>query len=98
MGRRGSGQATAYAPAVREQLGDLLLELGQADAALAAYQASLKATPNRLRGYYGAARAAERAGLSGIAREYQDQLRALTSKATGTRPEIEYGRHSLAAR
>jgi tetratricopeptide (TPR) repeat protein len=83
---------------VREQLGDLLLELGQADAALAEYQVSLKATPNRLRGYYGAARAAEGAGLTGMAREYRDKLQALTSQATGTRPEIEYARRSIAAR
>lgn len=83
---------------VREQLGDLLLELGQAEAALAEYQLSLKATPNRLRGYYGAARAAELAGLSGLAREYQDHLQVLTSQANGRRPEIEYARRNLAAR
>jgi hypothetical protein len=83
---------------VREQLGYLLLELGQAEAALAEFQVSLKVTPNRLRGYYGAARAAERAGLTGLAREYQDHLRVLTEKATGSRPEIEYARGSLAAR
>jgi tetratricopeptide (TPR) repeat protein len=83
---------------VREQLGYLLLELGQAEAALAEFQASLKATPNRLRGYYGAARAAEQAGLTGLAREYQEGLRALTVKATGTRPEIEYARGPVAAR
>ena len=83
---------------VREQLGYLLLELGQAEAALAEFQVSLKSTPNRLRGYYGAARAAERAGLTGLAREYQDHLRVLTEGATGNRPEIEYARGSLAAR
>ena len=70
---------------VREQLGYLLLNLGQPEAALAEFQVSLKATPNRLRGYYGAARAAEQAGLTGLAREYKDQLRVLTEGATGTR-------------
>ena len=50
---------------VREQLGYLLLELGRAEAALVEFQASLKSTPNRLRGYYGAARAAELAGHPG---------------------------------
>ena len=58
----------------------------------------MKSTPNRLRGYYGAAKAAELAGLPGLAREYQDQLRVLTEGATGTRPEIEYARGSMAAR
>ena len=53
---------------VREQLGYLLLELGQAEAALVEFQASMKSTPNRLRGYYGAARAAELAGRPAIAR------------------------------
>jgi tetratricopeptide (TPR) repeat protein len=83
---------------VREQLGYLLLELGQAEAALVEFQASLRSTPNRLRGYYGAAKAAELAGYAAIARDYQAQLRQLTSGATGSRPEIEYARRALAAR
>jgi hypothetical protein len=83
---------------VREQLGDLLLDLGQAEAALVEFQASLRSTPNRLRGYYGAARAAEAAGYAAVAREYQEQLRLLTANATGSRAEIEYARQALAAR
>jgi hypothetical protein len=83
---------------VREQLGYLLLELGQAEAALVEFQTSLKATPNRLRGYYGAARAAELAGYAAIARDYQERLRVLTANATGSRAEIEYARQALAAR
>jgi hypothetical protein len=83
---------------VREQLGYLLLELGQAGAALVEFQASLRSTPNRLRGYYGAAKAAELAGYAAIARDYQVQLRLLTEGATGSRPEIEYARRALAAR
>jgi hypothetical protein len=82
---------------VREQLAFLLLELGQAEAALAEFQVSIQATPNRLRGFYGAARAAELAGHPGIARQYQEQLRALTANATGTRAEIAYARQGLAA-
>jgi hypothetical protein len=83
---------------VREQLGDLLLDLGQAEAALVEFQASLRSTPNRLRGYYGAARAAEAAGYAAVAREYQEQLRLLTANATGSRAEIEYARRALAVR
>jgi tetratricopeptide (TPR) repeat protein len=83
---------------VREQLGFLLLELGQAQAALVEFEASLQATPNRLRGYQGAAKAAELAGLAGMAREYQEKLRLLTVKATWNRPEIESARQGVAAR
>jgi hypothetical protein len=83
---------------VREQLGYLLLDLGQAEAALVEFQASLKATPNRLRGYYGAARAAELAGHAAIARDYQEQLRVLTANASGSRAEIDYARQALAGR
>ena len=81
---------------VREQLGYLLLELGRAEPALVEFQASLKSTPNRLRGYYGAARAAELAGYSAIARDYQEQLRLLTANATGRRVEVEYARQAVA--
>jgi tetratricopeptide (TPR) repeat protein len=82
---------------VREQLGYLLLDLGRAEAALAEFQASLRSAPNRLRGYYGAAQAADLAGYSAIARDYQEQLRVLTANATGQRAEIEYARQALAA-
>jgi tetratricopeptide (TPR) repeat protein len=82
---------------VREQLGYLLLELGRPEAALVEFQASMKATPNRLRGLYGAARAAERAGQPGVASQYQERLRELTAGATGTRAEIDYARGSMAS-
>jgi hypothetical protein len=82
---------------VREQLGYLLLELGRAESALVEFQTSLKGTPNRLRGYYGAARAAELAGRPGLASQYREQLRVLTANATGSRVEIEYARQALAA-
>jgi len=82
---------------VREQLGTLLLELGQAESALVEFQASMKSTPNRLRGYHGAARAAEMAGRPGIARQYRDHLRELTANATGSRAEIDYAREAMAS-
>jgi len=46
----------------RELLGDMLLEAGQPAAALAEYEASFVRDPNRFRGLYGAARAANAAG------------------------------------
>src|SRR6185369_3372397 len=46
----------------REQLADLLLELGKAQSALVEYEASLKNAPARYNTYSGAALAAKRAG------------------------------------
>ena len=42
----------------REQLGELLLELNQPTAALREFETSLRTSPNRFNGLYGAARAA----------------------------------------
>jgi len=44
---------------MRELLGDLLLEQQQPGPAFAEYETSLRSTPNRLRGLYGAAKAAK---------------------------------------
>ena len=49
------------APA-RELLGYMLLEAGNAKDALVAFEATMKKEPNRFRGIYGAARAAEQPG------------------------------------
>ena len=43
----------------REMLGDLLRTLGRPEEALKEYEASMKTTPNRLNGLYGAAKAAQ---------------------------------------
>ena len=61
----------------REQLADLLSELGQPAAALSEYQASLRSAPARLNSYDGAARAAERAGKKEEARAFHARLVAL---------------------
>jgi tetratricopeptide (TPR) repeat protein len=81
----------------REQLAYLLLELGQPGAALTEFEASMKTTPNRLRGWSGAAQAAELAGHPGVARQYQERLRELTAEATGSRAEIDHARQGLAS-
>ena len=47
---------------LRELLGDLLLEAGQPQAAMREYATALVNTPNRYRGLYGAAVAAQTAG------------------------------------
>src|SRR5437879_2738749 len=73
---------------MRELLGELLLQQGQAPAALREFEAAIKENPNRYRGLYGAARAAEMAGDRPKAVGYYEKLVALASKADTTRPEI----------
>jgi tetratricopeptide (TPR) repeat protein len=61
----------------REQLADLLSELGQPATALAEYEASLRSAPARLNSYQGAAEAAERAGKKQEAMAFRERLVAL---------------------
>ena len=83
---------------MREMLGDLLLETGQAALALQAYEASLHAAPNRLRGFYGAAKAAKAAGDSAKARVYFEKVAALGRNADPERVEVQEARAFLMAR
>jgi tetratricopeptide (TPR) repeat protein len=83
---------------MREQLGDMLREHGQATAALKEYEASMKATPNRLRGFYGAAKAAEAAGMPKKAAGYFQSLARLTKEADSDRAELRELKEWLAAR
>jgi tetratricopeptide (TPR) repeat protein len=73
---------------LRELLGDLLLEMGQPGPALREYEAALKTSPNRFRGYWGAARAAEQAGDRAKATGYYTRLMVLTKNADSNRSEI----------
>src|SRR5207237_836292 len=73
---------------MRELLGDLLIAQGQAKAALTEYEASLKSAPMRLRGFYGAAKAAEASGDTKKARDYFDKLARLTRAADSDRFEL----------
>jgi tetratricopeptide (TPR) repeat protein len=72
---------------MRELLADLLLEAGHPDRALVEYARSLQQYPNRYRGLYGAARAAEAAGDTKLAADYYARLVALAGKADTPRPE-----------
>jgi hypothetical protein len=76
----------------REQLGDLLLELGRANEALTEYESSLKRAPRRLAGLYGAARAAKLSGNMTKARDYYVQIVELTENAEETRAEVREAR------
>ena len=83
---------------MRELLADLLLEMGQAGPALREHEASLKETPNRYRGFYGAARAAEASGDRQKAVDYFGKLVALAKNADTARPELARARAYLAQR
>ena len=83
---------------LRELLADLLLETGQAAPALREYEAANKAYPNRYRGIYGAARAAEAAGDRQKARAHFAKLVDLTKNADSARPELERAKGYLALR
>lgn len=62
----------------REQLAELLLELGQSTDALSEFEVSLKRAPARLLSLQGAARAAQLAGQTAKAEAYLAQVRAQT--------------------
>lgn len=80
---------------VREMLGELLLELDQPDIALAAFEQAQKNDPNRFRGVYGAAHAAELADERAKAKAYYAQLLAMVG-ADADRAEIGRAKSFLA--
>ena len=81
---------------VREQLGGLLLELGQAKEAQKEFEAELTIYPGRFRGLLGAAQSAEKAGDEEGARRYYAKLAAQTGKAGDSRSELARVREYLA--
>jgi tetratricopeptide (TPR) repeat protein len=82
----------------RELLGDMLLELKQPALALKEYEASHQREPNRFRGFYGAALAAEAAGDRQKAAEYYGKLLALAKNSDGNRPEVARAKSFIAQR
>ena len=62
----------------RELLGDMLLDSGRFDEALAAYEATLVNDPKRFRSFYGAAQAAAAAGNRDKARYYFSRIVEMT--------------------
>ncbi|WP_298739864.1 hypothetical protein [uncultured Chitinophaga sp.] len=71
----------------RELLGDMLLQMNKPQEALTAYEANLKARPNRFNGLYGAGAAAEKCNNTAKAKQYYQQLAGIT--ANSSRPEVE---------
>ncbi len=86
----------AFVP-IREQLGSLLLEVGQAKEAQQEFEAALQIYPGRFRGLYGAARAAEQSGDKETASRYYAKLAAQTTSANGSRDELNHVREFLSA-
>jgi hypothetical protein len=79
-----------------ELLGEMLLEAGKPAEALLEFEATMKKEPNRFRGVYGAAVAAERAKDRGKAKAYYEQLLGICAKADpGARPELEAARKGV---
>jgi hypothetical protein len=85
------------APA-RELLGELLLELDAPAEALAAFEAAHATEPNRFRGRYGAAWAAQLAGDLAKARAHYAALVARGAQADTERAELRYARAFVAPR
>jgi tetratricopeptide (TPR) repeat protein len=86
----------AFVP-IREQLGTLLLEVGQSKEAQHEFEAALKIYPGRFRGLYGAAQAAEKNGDKENASRYYAKLATQTVNATGSRDELNHVREFRAA-
>jgi hypothetical protein len=80
----------------REQLADLLLELGEPAEALRHYERVLAGEPNRFRSLSGAAQAAAGAGDGAKAREYYAKLLAVAADADTPRPELKLAQDCLA--
>ena len=80
----------------RELLGDLLLELQEPGLALQEFATSLRASPNRFNGLYGAARAAQLVGDEDKARTYYVQLVSFCDHADSASPDLAAARAFLA--
>jgi hypothetical protein len=79
------------APA-RELLGYMLLEAGRPADALVEFEATIRKEPNRFRGLYGGARAAEAAGQRARAIALYTQLLQVASEPDDNRPELQHAR------
>jgi hypothetical protein len=84
------------APA-RELLGDMLLEANKPREALVAFELTMKKEPNRFRGMYGGALAAEKLGDRTKAAGYYRKLLEIAATADTARPELQHAKAFVAA-
>ena len=82
---------------VRTLLGELYLAAGMNVEALAAFEVSLKAQPNRFRSLLGAARAAHGMNANEVTKRYYRALVGLSVAGDGERPELAEAKTYLAA-
>ncbi|CAN5706502.1 hypothetical protein BH23GEM11_BH23GEM11_05930 [soil metagenome] len=82
----------------RELEGDLLMALDRPAEALRAYERTLENEPRRARALYGAARAADQAGESAVARAHYEALLELMAEADPDRQALRAARDYLARR
>jgi len=81
---------------MRELLGELLLATNEPARALKEFEISLQSARNRYRGFYSAAKAAERSGDREKTRSYYEKLVALCSHTDTERPELVEAKKYLA--
>ena len=81
---------------MRELLGEMLLQVNEPAQALKEFEASFNAAPNRFRGYYGAAKAAERLGDQKKTRIYYEKVIELCRQADTERPQLAEAKAFLA--
>src|SRR5256884_8228989 len=79
----------------RELLAEMLLEANEPAQALREFEASMRVEPNRFRGFYGAARAADLSGDRTKARTYYSTLLSLGEKGDTERPELRQAKAVL---
>jgi tetratricopeptide (TPR) repeat protein len=79
----------------RELLGEMLMTLNSLAQAFVEFERSLGRDPNRFRGIYGAARAAEGSGNRRAARDYYAKLLKLAANRDTERPELAQARAFL---
>jgi hypothetical protein len=72
----------------RELLGEMLLEANHHTEALKEFETSMRIEPNRFRGFYGAAKAAQLSGDGNKAKTYYTKLLTLCENADADREEL----------
>jgi tetratricopeptide (TPR) repeat protein len=93
----GEAESSQGIPA-HEMIGDMLLESGHADQAMAEYELSLKNDPGRFDSLYGAAQAAEKLGRHEKANEYYAEIVKNCEGAKSERAELKHAREVMEAR
>jgi tetratricopeptide (TPR) repeat protein len=76
----------------------MLLELGDPAQALREFEISHRVEPNRFRGLYGAAKAAQESGDREKARHYYAKLISLCEHADDDRPELKDAKSFLSSK